>query len=167
MRNKIIAAGLTVMALFVMACGAAKPTITGQGGQPAANTSGGAGAPAGPKKFAVEQHATLTLANGSTADIVVSSVKVQGKYLVASVTIACTAGSMSYNMFDWAMIAGDGTKLDTGFSPDVKNQLSSGDLGAGQKITGNVVFQGTAAQAKGAQVQFSSGLDTVAYWVNP
>lgn len=166
MRNKIIAVSLAFAAVFVIACSGAKPTVTDQGGQPAANATANAPA-AGPKRFAVGGGASLTLVNGSTADVIVSSVKAQGKYLVASVTVTCTAGSMSYNQFDWSMLAGDGTRLDMGFAPEVKSQLSSGDLGAGQKVTGNVVFQGTAAQAKGAQVQYSVGFDTVAYWVNP
>lgn len=164
MRKKIIAGVLAFAALFAIACGA-KPTITGGGqGNPAANAGK---APAGPQKFTVGQKANLTLANGTVAEVTVSSVKAQGKHLVVSVTVACISGAITYNLFDWSTLAGDGTKLDAGFDPDVPNQLSSGGLGAGQKVTGNIIFQGTAAQAKGAQVQFTVGLDTIAYWVNP
>lgn len=165
MRNKIIAFGLAFAVVFAVACGAGQEPVvtgTGQGGRPA-NATG----QAGPKKLTVGTTANLKLASGATADVTVGAVKVQGKYLVAPVTVACTGGTMSYNTFDWSMLAGDGTKLDRGFAPEVKNELSSGDLGTGQKVTGNVVFQGTAEQAKGAQVVYEVGFSTVAYWVNP
>lgn len=166
MRNKIITAGLALaVALTATACGPS-PTATGQGGRPAASatTKKAAGAP---QRFDVGQHAIMTFANGDAADVVVNSVKVQGKLLIVTVTVTCTAGSMSYNTFDWSMLAGDGTKIDREATPDVKNQLASGDLAPGQKVTGTIVFQGTAEQAKGAQVQYSVGLETSAYWVNP
>lgn len=168
MRNKIIAVGLAAAALLAVACGA-KPTVTRQDGKPAANATGNAslGEADGPKRFNVGETANVDRAGG-VADIVVTSIKAQsGKYLVASVTITCKSGTVSYNMFDWSMLAGDGTKLDRGFAPEVKNELASGDLGPGQKVIGNLVFQGTAAQLEGAQAMYEVGTGTVAYWVSP
>lgn len=170
--RKPTTAVLAFIALALMACGATpkKDTITpGNAGTGAAATAAGAGttaAPAGPKKFNVTEVGHLSLTDGSTGDVVVNSAKVQGKFIVANVTITCTAGKVSYNPFDWKAIAGDGTTLDFGFG-DVKNTLNSGDLGAGQKITGNVIWEGTAAQLKGAQFQYEQGIDTLAYWVAP
>lgn len=170
--RKLTTALVVTLALLGIACGSApKDEVTtgqpaGSGGATAAATKA-APAEMGPKKFAVGQVANLSMANGSTGDVVVNTVKVQGKFIVANVTITCTEGTLTYNVFDWSMIAGDGTKLDPGFAPEVKNGLSSGDLGKGQKITGNTVFQGTAAQAKGAQVQYTATFETLAYWVNP
>ncbi|GGM27876.1 DUF4352 domain-containing protein [Dactylosporangium sucinum] len=174
--RKIVTGLAAALALFVIACGAAPksdtvskaPAATGSGAPvagAAADTK--AAAPEGPKKFAVGEVGVLSMANGSTGEVVVKSVKLQGKVIVVSVSITCKAGSIDYNTFDWSMLAGDGTKLDTGFSIDVKNQLHSGTIGAGQSVTGNLVFEGTAAQMKGAQVQFSPSFDTLAYWVNP
>ncbi len=87
--------------------------------------------------------------------------------IVASVSITCKAGSIDYNPFHWSMLAADGTKFDSGFNVDVKNQLHPGTIGAGQTVTGNLVFEGTAAQLKGEQVQFAPSFEAIAYWVNP
>lgn len=165
---------ITVIAVLAVATGGAcslakqdKVTGAGQGEHPAtAGAAATANLPAGPKKFDVGQHATLTLGNGSTADIVVSKVQVQGKSVVATVTIQCTSGEVAYNAFDWTATAADGTKLDVAFDVDVKNALHSGDLGSGQKVTGTLSYEGTSA--KGVTVTFMSGLSgALAYWVNP
>lgn len=165
---------IAVVATFLIACGATpkNDTIT-----PAAEGTGAAAAtgapaktddaPAGPKKFTVGQVGALTLGDGSTGEVTVVSVKFQGKSVVANVTVKCVTGKMSYNPFDWKALAGDGTVLNSTFDMDVKNQLSSGDIGAGQQVKGNVTFEGTAAQVKGAQIQYAPSLDTIAYWVAP
>ncbi|MEV4134056.1 hypothetical protein AB0J72_18030 [Dactylosporangium sp. NPDC049742] len=174
--RKIITGLAATLALFVIACGAAPksdtvskaPAVTGSGA-PAANAAQNtaAAAPEGPKKFAVGEVGVLSMSDGSTGEVVVKSVKLQGKVIVAAVSITCKTGSMDYNTFHWSMLAGDGTKLDTGFDIGVKNQLNSGTIGAGQTVTGNLVFEGSAAQTKGAQVQFAPAFETLAYWVNP
>lgn len=169
--RKTAALTAATIASFLIACGSTpgkEDTVApaAQGTGTAAAAAGGKtdAAPAGPAKFAVGAPGTLSLADGSAATVVVSTAKIQGKFIVAAVTITCTAGAVKYNEFDWTALAGDGTKLDQGFSIDVKNQLDSGDLGVGQKVTGNLVFDGTAAQLKGAQFQFSPGFKTLAYW---
>lgn len=174
--RKIVIGLAATLALFVIACGAAPksdtvskaPASTGTG----APVSGAvadtpAAAPEGPKKFAVGEVGDLSMSDGSTGAVVVKSVKMQGKVIVANVSITCKTGSMDYNQFHWSMLAGDGTKLDSGFDIGVKNQLHSGTIGAGQAVAGNLVFEGTAAQMKGAQVQFSPSFEALAYWVNP
>jgi hypothetical protein len=119
----------------------------------------------GPKRFAVGEHARLTLSDGSTADIVVSAIKVQGRSIVATVTYQCTAGVVSYNGLDWSARAADGTELDQAFDMGVKNQLSTGELAAGQKVTGTIPFTGSSAT--GVTVTFSPTVSPLAYWVNP
>lgn len=169
MRKIIISAAAALALATVIACSSApgdKVTSTGQGEHPA--TAGAAATqnlPAGPKKFNVGEHATLTLGNGSTADIVVTSVKVQGKSIVATISMQCTSGTVPYNQFDWSATAADGTKLDSAFDPDVKNGLSSGDLASSQKVMGTVAFEGNTA--KGVTVTYSGGFSALAYWVNP
>lgn len=175
MSKRLIITGLAgILAVFVIACGSkpedpktVTPAAAGSAGAvSAAAAAGGADTQAGPQKLTVGQPGNLQTRDGS-GTVTVASVKVQGKSIVAAVTITCTAGQVSYNPFDWAALAGDGTKLDVAFDVNVKNQLSSGQIGAGQKITGNLVFEGTAAQAKGAQIQLTVGFETAAYWVNP
>lgn len=173
--RKVLIGLFSVLAAFLLACGGtgndttvtAAPTSSGTGG----GVIGGvvattAAAPAGPVQLAVGQTAQLSMADGSAATVVVSTVKVQGGFIVVSVTMTCTAGTVKYNMFDWKMLAGDGTTLDVGFSIDVKNQLQSGDLGPTNKVTGNLVYEGTSAQAKGALVQFAPGFKVIASWKN-
>jgi hypothetical protein len=168
---------VVALVAFLIACGGTpskKNTITSAGdstGAVAAAT-GAAGktdnVPAGPTKFKVTEVGKLTLSDGSSGDVVVNTVKMQGKVIVANVTITCTAGVMKYNaLVDWSALAGDGTKLDSSFDMNVKNTLSVGELGVGQKATGNVVFEGTAAQMKGVQLQYSPNFQTLAYWVAP
>jgi hypothetical protein len=175
--RKIVTALAAALALFAIACSAAPksdtvsktPAAAGTGAPAtdAESTTTPATAPEGPKKFAVGETGVLSMSDGSTGEVAVKSVKVQGKVIVVAVSITCKTGSIEYNQFHWSMLAGDGTKLDSGFNIDVKNQLHSGDLGAGQKVAGNLVYEGTAAQIKGAQVQFAPSFDTIAYWVNP
>ncbi|MGI5243262.1 DUF4352 domain-containing protein [Dactylosporangium sp. CA-139066] len=173
--RKIIAGTAAGLSLFVIACGAAPkddtiskaPAASGTGASAAGAADTQAAAPQGPKKFAVGEVGALSLSSGSMGEVVVKSVKMQGKVIVVSVSITCKAGSIEYNPFHWSMLAGDGTKLDSGFDIDVKNQLHSGTIGAGQTVTGNIVFEGAAAQLKGAQVQFAPSFETLAYWVNP
>ena len=174
MRKSTIALA-AVVAAFLLGCGATPekkdtvtPVLNGSGTPAAAATGSTGNAPAGPKKLKVNEVGALSLGDGSTGEITVTSVKVQGKSIVANVTIKCTGGAMKYNMFDWKAIAGDGTTLNSGFDIGVKNQLNSGDIGPGQTVKGNLVFEGTAAQAKGAQILFDPGLSgTLAYWVAP
>jgi hypothetical protein len=160
---------LSLAAVLAIGCGAApkkENTVTpASAGASAATAATTAGAAAGPTRLNVGQAGNVTTRDG-TGTAVVSKVAVQGKSIVATVTISCTTGQMDYNPFDWAMLAGDGTSLEAAFDPEVKNLLHSGTIGAGQKVTGAVPFQGTAAQAKGAQVQLSIGFETSAYWVN-
>ncbi|MEU0559374.1 hypothetical protein [Dactylosporangium sp. NPDC006015] len=174
--RKIVTGLAAALALFVLACGAAPksdtiskaPAATGSGAPVAdAGKDTPAAAPEGPKKLAVGEVGVLSMSDGSTGEVVVKSVKMQGKVIVAAVSITCKTGKMDYNQFHWSMLAGDGTKLDSGFDIGVKNQLHSGDIGAGQTAAGNLVFEGTAAQLKGAQVQFAPSFETLAYWVNP
>lgn len=174
MRKKIITAASVICALLLIGCGAASKEDTIQPAAPAGSGSGvvgavaattGAAAPAGPTKFKAGEVGTLALANGSTADVVVNTAKIQGAAIVVSVTITCKAGSIDYNVFDWSMLSGDGTKLDVGFEVGVKNQLSSGTIAAPQRVTGNLVFEGTKAQMAGGQVQFAPNFKIVAYWV--
>ncbi|WP_432831006.1 hypothetical protein [Dactylosporangium sp. CA-092794] len=167
--RKIVIGLAAALSLFVIACATpkndtvSKPPAASGTNAPAAP----AGAPEGPKKFTVGEVGALSMSDGSTGEVTVKSVKVQGKVIVVAVSITCKTGKMDYNPFHWSMLAGDGTKLDTGFDVGVKNQLSSGDLGAGQTVTGNLVFEGTTAQTKGAQIQFAPAFETLAYWVNP
>jgi hypothetical protein len=159
----LLGAGL---AALIIACGAA-PKV-GKGSQadgPVAAT--GQAEKAGPQGFKVGEHATLTLGSGSTADLVVESVKVQGKSLVAKVTVTCKTGSVNYNMFDWSAVAGDGTKLDLGSDVNVTSELSSGTLAAGQKVTGNVQFAGGQAQLHGARIVYGGFSGDLAYWTVP
>jgi hypothetical protein len=174
MLRKIVAGLAGALALFVMACATPKgdtvskaPAVTGSGPTAGAPANTAAAAPEGPKKFAVGEVGVLSMSDGSTGEITVKSAKVQGKVIVVTVSITCKTGKTSYNPFHWSMLAGDGTKLDTGFDIGVKNQLSSGDIGAGQTVAGNLVFEGSAAQLKGAQIQYAPAFETLAYWVNP
>lgn len=170
MRKIIITAAAVITAALVLACGAGNsgPKFNGIDETPEAvnaQSQAAKGAPQGPKKFAVGEHGQLTLGDGSTADVVVSSVKVQGKSVVATITIKCTAGSITYNEFDWSATDADGTKLDPAFDPSVKNGLSHGDLGAGQTVSGTSAFEGSTA--KGVSVMYAPSFSTLAYWVNP
>jgi hypothetical protein len=163
----LLGAGL---AALIIACGSGGPTI-GKGSDPqgpVAATGQAEKAVTGPQGFKVGEHATLTLGSGSTADLIVESVKVQGKSIVAKVTVTCKTGSVNYNMFDWTAVAGDGTKLDLGSDIDVTNELHSGTLAAGQKVTGAVQFAGGQAQLHGARIVYSGGFSgDLAYWTVP
>lgn len=161
MRKIIIVVAAALAIATGVACGA-KPNVTSGSGQGQTQQPAGQ---QGPKKFAIGEHAQITLANGATEDIVVNSFKAQGGILVANVTIQCTSGSVDYNPFDWSATAGDSTKLDIDPGFDVRNLLHSGTLAAGQKISGNLAFKGTAEQLNGASVTYTAGITTMAYWV--
>lgn len=159
------------LAALILACGAA-PKVSSGGGQEqpvaaASQAAQGAKPPAGPQGFKVGEHATLTLGNGSTADLIVESVKVQGKSLVAKVTVTCKTGSVEYNQFDWTMVAGDGSKLDLGSDFNITGELHSGTLAAGQKVTGVVQFAGGQAQLHGGRVIYGGFSGDLAYWTVP
>jgi hypothetical protein len=173
-RNTLITLLAAPLAALVIACGAS--TGSNNAGPVTAATAGASDAPAaaateaaaaqgGPLKLKVGEPGNLKTDAGA-GTVTVTSVKVQGKSIVVAVSYTCTSGKVDYNPFYWSAIAGDGTKLDNGFDIDVKNQLSSGSIGAGQKIGGNLVYEGNAAQAKGMQIQLSVGFETAAYWTN-
>ncbi len=123
--------------------------------------------PAGPMKFAVGEPAGWSDTNGSKGTVTVTAARASGKYLLITVTVTCDVGTTSYNPFDWSYLSGSGVPHEHGFAVDVKGQLHSGDIGAGQKVTGVVVFDGVEADLHGGQVQYSPGFKTIAYWVIP
>lgn len=165
MRKILLTLGGVAALLLALACGGTGPTVTG-GGE-AAKPAATAAKAAGPKGFKVGQHATLTLANGSSADIVVESVKPRTTVFVATITIQCTAGSMDYNPYEWSMVDGDGLTLDSGVDINVTNELHSGTLAAGQKVTGVVQWAGAGHKLTGGRVVYGQLVGDLAYWTIP
>lgn len=124
-----------------------------------------AGAPNGPRKAAVGQALQWDDAIGDSGTVVVSAVKVAGAAILVTIDHVCVTGSCDYNMFDWTYLDRSGIPHGYSYVEGVKGELNSGTLAAGQKVHGIVVFERGADDTHGAQIQYSSGIQTVAYFV--
>lgn len=85
------------------------------------------------------------------------------RYLAANVTYTCTSGRCSYNPYDWSARQADGTSSDPEFL-SVDGALSSGDLAAGNRVRGNVIFA-LPVNAHGTIVYAPSFAGDGASWV--
>jgi hypothetical protein len=141
-----------------------RPSTAGAGA-PAADKDPPADTPRGPRKAAVGETLQWDDAIGNSGTVAVNAVKVAGANVLITVDYLCATGSCDYNMFDWTYLDRSGTPHNQSYAGDVKGELHSGTLGAGQKVHGIVAFERGTDDTHGAQIQYSSGLETLAYFV--
>jgi hypothetical protein len=147
----------------------AKPTAA-----PATTAAATTPADAGPKTMNIGDTAQIAGGDGAAGTITVSAPAnrkgaLDGKnYVVVTVDIACTSGSIAYNPLYFKLKDAGGVEYNTGFFGGLGDELKSGDLPAGQKVHGTVGFEAPAAALHGSLVELSNaGLQTIGYWKLP
>jgi len=186
MRSKIAIIGLSVLAVFAIACGAGSgDTDSSVGGDPQGDGVATDDQPAGPVTAAIGQTVTLTNTLFDSTDAVeITLADVQqhaedpgaygfgapqnGVYLVVNVTAVCTQGTYFASSFNFKFVAADGTVYDTALVLGFEPQLQTIDLSAGQRTAGSIAFDVPAAAITGGKIQVDGiGLDATepaAYW---
>lgn len=185
MRNKLGVVGLVVLAVFAIACGVGSgKTESSVGGEPqdGAPAQDGAGANGdGPVTAAVGQTVTLTntfLNDTTTVEVTLANPQQvtdadfigpkNGMYYVVNVTIVCTSGTYTANPGAFKFVAADGTVYDWTITGRFDPTLSFTELNAGQRTSGNIVFDVPPAAIEGGKIQMDGiGLDfdePAAYW---
>jgi hypothetical protein len=122
-------------------------------------------APEGPHKFAIGETGDITMPDGSTGTVTVSNAKVVHGRVQVQIDMTCTTGTLDYNEFDWSYRDPAGVQIDQDYMADLVGQLHSGTLGAGQHVKGYLAFASTTIH--GAEITYSSGFQTSAYWAVP
>jgi len=185
MRNKLGVVGLVVLAVFAIACGVGSgKTESSVGGEPqdGAPAQDGAGANGdGPVTAAVGQTVTLTntfLNDKTVVEVTLSDAQQHttdslglspdnGVFLVVQVTVVCNEGTYHANPFNFKFVGPDGTVYEHAFA-SFDGDLNATDLNAGQRTSGNIVFDVPPAAIQGGKIQLDGiGLDfdePAAYW---
>ena len=182
MRNKIALVGLSVLAVFGIACGAGTgETDSSVGGDPQ-STGDQTG---GPVTAAIGQTVTLTNTLFDSTDAVEITLAdpqqhtedpgaggfgspSNGVYLVVNVTVVCTQGTYFASPFNFTFVAADGSAYDPALVLGFEPHLQTINLNAGQRTAGTVAFDVPPAALTGAKIQVDGiGLDiaeAAAYW---
>lgn len=178
MRTKATVALLAVpLAAFILACGST-------GSSTSAGGSGNSGAKEATKNAPVTVKAgeTMTLTESflgtkTVVEITLTNVKAnvkakdqfskpqKGQYITADVTAVVKEGKYSINGTDFKLVAADGTAYDSTIALDGKD-LSANDMTAGQKTSGQIVFDAAAGAEKGGKIALKSILadGDAGYW---
>lgn len=120
--------------------------------------------------FGTKTQITITLSGARTADREPGSFPSKperGKYLVVAVTIAQVNGTYDVNPFNFKFVAKDGSVYEASFAAFPPGLQAVG-LSAGQKTSGNIVFDVPTAALNGARIQvYGISVDydqPAAYW---
>jgi hypothetical protein len=186
MRNKIVLIGLSVLAVFAIACGVdSGDTDSSVGGDPQGGDIATDDQIGGPVTAAIGQTVTLTNTLFDSTDAVeITLADAQqhaedpgaygfgapdnGVYLVVNVTVVCTQGTYFASSFNFTFVAADGTVYDTALVLGFEPQLQTIDLSSGQRTAGSIAFDVPPAALTGGRIQVDGiGLDSTepaAYW---
>jgi hypothetical protein len=182
MRSKLGVVGLAVAAVLAIACGAGSgQTESSVGGGSQDNVPANGETPAGPVTAAMGQTVTLTntfLNKTTTVEVTLANPQQvteadflgpkNGLYYVVTVTIVCTEGTYTANPSAFKFVAADGTVYDWTITGRFDPTLSFTELNAGQRTSGNIVFDVPPAALEGGKIQMDGiGLDfdePAAYW---
>ncbi len=175
MRNKLVLAGIGILAVFAIACGAGSgDTDASVGGDPKPGDS--TNGDQGPVTAAIGQTVTLTntlFDETDTVEITLANPQQftsapgssffkpdNGVYLTLDVTVACTQGTHTVNPGGFKFVAADGTVYDWQLAVGFDGLLSFTELNAGQRTSGKIVFDVPEAAIAGANIQVDGiGLD--------
>lgn len=167
-----------VAAVVAIACGSGDngPSTAPKGGddKPAASEA--------VKASTVKVGATLVLTDKmlgeeSSAEITVAAPKTatkdksgfgkpeKGQYLVLTVTAVSKTGKYHANPFSFKLVGADNTVYETAFA-EFPPQLNAADLAAGQKTSGNIVFDIPKGALTGMKVALKDplGESDLGYW---
>lgn len=186
MRTKLAVIGLSVLAVFAIACGAGSgETDSSVGGDPQGDGVATGDQAQGPVTATMGQTVTLTNTLFDSTDAVEITLAdpqqhaedpdafgfgapQNGVYLVVNVTVVCTQGTYFASSFNFKFVAADGTVYDTALVLGFEPHLQTIDLSEGQRTAGSIAFDVPAAALAGARIQVDGiGLDMTepaAYW---
>jgi hypothetical protein len=137
--------------------------------------------PAGPTELTLKQNLELTSDDGTRATVHINSLRTakrpsgdygdppaHGTFVIINVTITVTAGSLPVNPLYFSYQAPDGTTYHYGdgntFLAGYDPQLNSNDVPAGQRVRGNIVFDGRYGH--GAKLLYESPTgEIIGAWV--
>lgn len=175
--NKLMIAGLSVLAALALACGAGESDVSDGGGAPAGAADASEQAPVLEKKVG-ETIAVTSESTGIEYTITKTAQKQGGEfnkakngiYLLGYLEVKVTKGNSWVCGCETSFIGPDGTVYEyTWAMLDGYNELTSADVAAGQKVAGWVSFDVPKKAIKGGKIQlkvtnfFSE--DKYAYWV--
>ncbi|MEV0397343.1 DUF4352 domain-containing protein [Polymorphospora rubra] len=192
MKNKLTLAGVAVLAVFTLACGAGGidsnvSGSSGDGGAPAGAVAGSeanadtAATSEAPKTLEQKVGDTIEVSNDSQAIKYTVTKTAQksgseynkpdnGVYLLAYLEVNVTKGNSFVCSCELAFIGPDGTVYDSTYAGvDGHKEFESTDIAAGQKKAGWVPFDIPKNAVKGGKIQLKVtnflSEDQYAYWV--
>lgn len=177
-RTILTAAALSAGVLAALACSSGGTTVSSKppaSGLAATGAAAAANDNGAPKGFALGQPGTVTRDSADVATVTVSDAKTTKDYegrpaIVLTVTVTALPtlkGTYSFNTFDFAARAKDGTTLDPAVLDNGPAELNSGDLAAGQTAKGAIMYKLGTAASSGVTVTYAPGLSTLAFWTVP
>lgn len=130
--------------------------------------------PPGPKTYTIGDTVKVDDGDGNVATVKLSKPtnrrgSLDGhNYLVVTVDISASAGSFTYNPLYFSLKDSANVEHEIGLFSGADDDLSSGDLPAGQKVHGTLAFEVPASTLHGSQIQLTDPIfQTVAYWKLP